>query len=152
MCSENEEKHKVFKLTCFKGTVKNTHLFYMFLPRYSRCSGAVTLDGGSLCRASSQACRRKKKNIQADPRIARTQSKANTLCHVRGLSHVLHLFLAFNVLPRVSWMVSSSSRWVADTLKQEGTPCHDPQCKHRKQRGAWTSYIISPSGCPAPGT
>lgn len=33
-----------------------------------------------------------------------------------------HLFLVFKVLPRVSWMVSSSSRWVADTLRQEGTP------------------------------
>lgn len=86
----------------------------------------------------------KKKNIQADPRIVHTQSKANTLCHVRGLSHVLTCFWPFNVLPRVSWMVSSSSRWVADTLKQEGTPAmtHNVNTESREEPGWVTSYPV----------
>lgn len=94
----------------------------------------------------------RKENIRADPRVAHTQSKANTRCHIRGLSHVLTCFCLFNALPSVSWMVSSSPHWVADTLQQEGTPAMTHNANTGSSRGAWVSYIISCSGYPAPGT
>lgn len=49
-------------------------------------------------------------------------------------------------------MVSSSSHWVADTLKQEGTLAMTHNANTGSSRGAWVSYIISCSGYPAPGT
>lgn len=88
---KNEEKQKVFKLTCLKGIVKNTDWFYMFLPEILGVAVWWTLVGVPEW-SPVLTSHHKKKNIQADPRIAHTQSKANTLCYVRGLSHVLTCF------------------------------------------------------------
>ncbi|CAB1436244.1 unnamed protein product [Pleuronectes platessa] len=37
-----------------------------------------------------------------------------------------------------SWMVSSSSRWVADTPQTGRNSCHDPPCRQGRQRGTWS--------------
>lgn len=91
MCSENEKKQKVFKLTFFKGIVKKTDLFCMFLTDTLGVAVWRPLMGVPP-RSLVSTSHHEKKNIQADPRVAHTQSKANTRCHVRGLSHVLTCF------------------------------------------------------------
>lgn len=91
MRSENEKKQKVFKLAFFKGIVKKTDLFYMLLPDTLGVAAWRPLMGVPP-RSLVSTSHHEKKNIQADPRTAHTQSKANTRCHVRGLSHVLICF------------------------------------------------------------
>lgn len=103
----------------------------------------MTLDRSS----SFQRATIEKKNIQAHPRIVHTEQSTHSLSCPWPLS-CPHLSFAFNVVPRVSWMVSSSSRWVADTLKQEETPAmtHNANTESRGAPGWVTSC---PFGLPS---
>lgn len=70
---------------------KKYRIVYMFLPDIPSVAVWWPLMGLPP-RSLVSTSHHKKENIQADPRIAHTQSKANTLCHVHGLSHVLSCF------------------------------------------------------------
>lgn len=87
--------------------------------------------------------RQNSKNIQADPHIVHTTEQSKHSLPCRWPLSCPHLSLVFNVIPRVSWMVSSLSHWVADTIKQEETPAmtHNADRESRGEPGV--GYIIS---------
>lgn len=98
---------------------------------------------GAPCRSLVSTSHHKKKNIQADPHIAHTQSKANTLCHVRGLSHVLTCFWPLTSSPECpGWYPHHPFGWLTP-LNRKGLLPWPTMLTQRAEEPGWvTSYPV----------
>lgn len=86
----------------------------------------------------------KKENIQADPRVAHTQSKANTRCHIRGLSHVLTCFCLFMPSPACpEWYPHHPIGWLTPSNRKGLLPWPTMLTQGAVEEPGWvTSYPV----------
>lgn len=127
----------------FKGMVRSTDLFTS-----SSVILLVKQCGDPWWGFLVSTSRRKKKNIQADPRKAHTRSEANTLCHVRGLSHVLACFGPLMSSPECpGWYPHHPVGWLTPSNRKGLLPW-PTMLTQKAEEEPWLSYITSCS----PGT
>lgn len=121
------------RLTSLKVAVNNAVLFTCFSLIFL-LSQRDDPRGGFFCWASFQPVTVKEKYTARSLHSSHPEQSKHSLPCPWPLS-CPQMCLVFIVLPRVSWMVSSSSHWVADTLEQERTPAmtHSTNTESREE-------------------